>query len=257
MAARLFVINESEAEAAAELFTSSQKPEIVVSGNPAWEKFAFPELTRERVRELLGIGSSELVIMSPGIKDLVLNILLWGTIIEAASGTDVLGMLRHDVRVICSLHPGDPNDPQLYQSLTNGDREGLQIEIIPASKMKGSEMLPGIDLVIESFSTIGIEAAHQRIPVIACLTRLARHRYYQQSQRHDWPPYEMGAARVFKNDGSTDLASIISNMLWSSADLRSDMVQNLQDRQAKAYPQPAALGSAVSIMADSIERIKR
>ena len=240
-AARLFVINEAEAKAAAELFTDSQKPEIVVSGNPTWEKFAFPELTRERVRESLGIGSSEFVIMSPGIKDLVINILLWGSIIEAVSKTD------RDVRVILSLHPGDPNDLQLYQSLTKC--EGVRVDIIPASKMRGSEMLPGVDLVVESFSTIGIEAAFQRIPVIGFLSKFAKDRRRQQAEENYWPPYDSGVAWVIDDGSILHLSNTISDLFYG------DQVKTLQARQAEIYPMPKVMGTSVKIMADAIESI--
>lgn len=58
----------------------------------------------------MGLHDDAVMVLSPGTKDLAINILLWGGIIEAAA-------TMNNVTVVATRHPGDGNDPASYGSL--------------------------------------------------------------------------------------------------------------------------------------------
>ncbi|OHA24452.1 MAG: hypothetical protein A3D50_01485 [Candidatus Taylorbacteria bacterium RIFCSPHIGHO2_02_FULL_44_12] len=67
---KLFTINQSEADDAASVFPKNT--EIVLTGNPRWEEFAFPVFSREEVREQLSVPEDWTIVLCPGDKYLVL-----------------------------------------------------------------------------------------------------------------------------------------------------------------------------------------
>lgn len=77
-AAFYFAINENEARAAKNVFPNAL---CVATGNPLWENFAFPKQNRAQVRQVFEIADDEFVILSPGGKSPVVNILVWSALI--------------------------------------------------------------------------------------------------------------------------------------------------------------------------------
>lgn len=147
----LFVVNEDEARSAKELFSNAQ---IVVSGNPLWGNFFFPKYSRGEVRSRLGVGEDDRMILCPAGKNLTANILHLGGVIEAVSRLDK-NPSRY--KVFFSKHPGDLNSIDVYGDLVKYSRS--LVRVVTKEEFLGSDMIPGADVVIESASTMGIEAA--------------------------------------------------------------------------------------------------
>src|SRR3989344_292805 len=64
-ASLLLVLNEQEKVAAQELYPNA---EVAVAGNHEWEDACFPRLSREEVREKLGVTEDETLVFLPGHK---------------------------------------------------------------------------------------------------------------------------------------------------------------------------------------------
>ena len=247
--AALFVINgEEEREACTAGFKT-----VVASGNPVWEDFYFPAVTREEVRQKLGIADDETMVLVPFGKDLVVNILHAGGVIEATSR-----IARDDSRwfvVILGIHPGDKNPLELYQGLMGAT--AVIVRIVPKSEMPSSQVLVGADLVVESASTLGIEAAHLRIPVVDYFTEIALSRMEASSGSRRWGPCELCVAIPIYGGSVDKLAQVIEDILnFSDAQpLPSRTTLDLLVRQEAVYPRPPEKGTAVKIMADTLERL--
>lgn len=241
----LFVINEKEAGRAREVFPLS---EVVVSGNPRWEDFVFPKFTRQEVRAKLGVAEKEKMILVPGGKIPAINIILWEAVMSAVHLSSVPG-----VKIFLSRHPGDyPKDEMEAKWLEKvyGDlvkfRGRVDVNFLDRGT-KTSDVLPGTDLLVESASTLGIEAAFQRIPVIDYFSRLALNRMKETSGTIDWELCAQEAAMRIDEGGEDSLLDVIEFLLS-----HNDPVGYLVEAQEENYPVPAEKGTAVRIMADTI-----
>lgn len=158
-AAAFMVLSPTEAQKARDRFPGIN---AVATGNPAWEKFFFPRFSREEVRDRLMIPEDKFVVLSPGTKDLVINVLLWGSILDAVEPLD-------NVLVLASVHPRDKSPIKEYEKLADWSTDRLQVVVSDPNdpeSMSGSNILPGANVVIDSGSTIALEAAALRIPVL-------------------------------------------------------------------------------------------
>lgn len=237
----VFVINEEEGAKAKTLY---QNARVVVSGNPMWEDFFTPKLSREEVRQKLEVGDEQQMVLCPGGKNLAVNMLHWKGVIEA------LALEPRDERnywkVFLSVHPGDQNGADAYKSLVNY-REGVSVRVVTKDLLSASHMLPGVDLVIESASTIGIEAACQRKPVIDYFSEIALARLEETSGSRKWEPCELGVARRVDGRPSV-LLSTINDLFFGGA-------REMRRRQEEVYPEPQQRGSAVRAMATTLQEI--
>ena len=112
--------------------------------------------------------------------------------------------------------------------------------------VKTSHFLPGADVVVEWGSSIAIEAAHQRIPVVSVSTEVGRKRMVTISNSEKWEAVELGVAKQ-SGTNSAYLSALISELLSDSSKLAA--------RQAEVYPKPQARGAAVKKMADTLESL--
>ncbi|MEK7095351.1 MAG: hypothetical protein AAB917_01700, partial [Patescibacteria group bacterium] len=108
--ATLFTVSANEADDAKFFFP---KAKVVVTGNPCWEEFAFPKLSRNEARGILEISGEKKVIVSVGDKYLAQNIIQFGATIDAVRS---LGW-EEDSEILLALHPGDLHNPKLYDEL--------------------------------------------------------------------------------------------------------------------------------------------
>ena len=234
----LFCINEKQAEQAREKYPDLK---VVVTGNPAWEQFFFPKLTREQSRDKLGIGLDETVVLCPGGKDAVVNTLHFSAAIESYAGDKVC-------HVIISLHPGDKTLPSVYQSLVDFAPDNVKVRIIPASEMSASDILSGADCVISSASTIEVEALCRDvpIPVFSYLSPLAKRRLKKATGSEEWELVKMEV--VYEYDHVTRLNLLDSIKDWMSYGEDSMQVKKIR----KHFPKPEKLGTAIDKMVDAI-----
>lgn len=239
----LFVVSPAEAEKARELFPNAK---IVASGNPTWEDFFFPKFSREEVRAKLEVEDNESMILVPGSKSLAVSMLLFGGVIESAI---MLGEAYG--RVFISLHPGDKNPLGLYQELA--DYAPITVKFVPNEFMSGSEMIPGADVVVESASTIGIEAACQRIPVVEYFTYASRGNWKRQTGSVFYEPCELKIAAEVST-GSLELSQTLDRILAKEESL---MRRVMLERQKAFFPQPAERGAAVGMIINTLRELCR
>ncbi|MEK7078036.1 MAG: hypothetical protein AAB911_00525 [Patescibacteria group bacterium] len=240
-ASALFVINPEEAEKARNLFPHAK---IVASGNPAWEDFFFPKYTREEVRQKLEITDEQKMILVPGGKCLAQNMLLFGAVIEAANQPG------SGYRVVLTLHPGDSNPSEIYADLVKYSR--TLVLVIPKEMLSGSEIIPGCDVVVQSGSTIGIEAACQRKPVIEYLTYVGLGNWERQTGSRKMETIELGIAgelRAFH--GIHELSLYIHQLTGAEHIARLGSLA----QQEKVFPQPAEKGVAVKMIINTLQEL--
>ncbi|MAG12826.1 hypothetical protein CL630_03380 [bacterium] len=164
----VFVINEEEATLAKQHFPEAK---IIISGDVRVDDWFFHEIPRDEVRGQLNIKPDEFAIMCPSNKILSVNVLFFLGVLRAMKL--VIDNRRIDKpRIFFSIHPGDPKDHHPVYNFMAKDHK-IRPEVITGEIMSGTEMVCGMDMIIQSMSTIGKQAACQRIPVIEFVTDLA------------------------------------------------------------------------------------
>lgn len=257
----VFVVNKKEAESAQELFPNAK---IVASGNPMWEGFFTPRLSREEVRERLGIEDGQRMIFCPGGKLLAVNMQHFGGVISASH---VLGMNPEDWKIVLATHPGDENYDGLFKFEKKEDSDEYEykrieniykdlvkyskvpVAVVSPSQMATSHMISGCDVVVESASTIGIEAVCQRKPVIEFFTEAALNRLEETGIGRSYELCEQGVAREVHYDPSK-LATAICDLT-----LYEDVLRGLRARQAEHYPEPSEKGEAIRKMVATLVEV--
>jgi hypothetical protein len=194
----IFVLNQEEVAEARVMYPNAQ---VFGFGNPRWEEFFTQRMTREQVRAKLSLSGSDIVVEVPGGKDLECNLLHFGAVIDAAR------RLREDDRsnsyvVIISIHPGD--DPK-GENNHRGEYEKLAgrfdwVRITDKSLISADNMLAGVDMVVQSASTVGVTASCQRIPVINYFSEPALDRLEGSIGSREWPPVTKGMELAVTND---------------------------------------------------------
>lgn len=244
-----FAINEEEASAAKDVLINPNLVSVA-TGNPTWENYFFPKYTRQEVRAKYGVADDEVLALAPGGKAPVVNIMIWGLLVDA------MAELERKSRIMVAYHPGDRTpyvvDPDKGNAQLNiyGDLKTFSpvpVEFLP-SDVKTSDVLPGADVVIEWGSSIAIEAAHQRIPVISVSTEVGRKRTFSTSKTEKWEAVELGISEEARD--LKDLKLMLEELTSDGA-----IRQYLLETQARVYPKPQAKGSAVRKMADTLESI--
>lgn len=185
----VFVINEDEAKKAKSFFSNS---EIVISGNPTWEDFFFPQVSYKDIREYLCMADDGKMILCPGGKNFLVNILHWGGVIDAINLFDPAGDL-YKFKIVLAMHPGDLNDPNSYADLVKFSKVPA---MITKNSPSSSQLVVGCDIVVQSASTVGIEAACQRKPVIDYFTGLALERLKESTGCYSWEPCNLGISKA-------------------------------------------------------------
>lgn len=231
----LFHISEAEAVDARSTFPETN---VVATGNPMTEGFFFPKYTRDEVRQKLGGHPSFFKwVLCPAGKSMLINLLHFGRVAEEFEGEE-------DVGVLLSLHPGDKTDPSVYHELCS--LSPVPMTIIERTVLSASDMLPAIDMVFDSASTVGVEAACLRIPVVTYLSPMARTRLFKATSKTTWGLCDQWAAYDYHelNSPRSDLLRI----------LRGRVCRDLPSLE-KFYPQPARVGVAVEKMMAEITKV--
>ena len=231
----VFCINEAEAQKARGLFPNAT---TFGTGSPLWEEFFTPKVPREVARKKLGVHPETKVILSPGSKSLMVNILLWGCLVEAVSWVK---LAVEDVTVLLSQHPGDNNPVDAYVELVRCSP--VKTVFIGKSDGSTSDILPAADAVVEFASSIGIEAACQRIPIV----NFFMHALLNQRGIESWDLCNVGAS----------YEAINAESLWHLIEMSLINPDRLRAKQVSAFPQPpeGSKGAAVKAIADAFEHL--
>jgi hypothetical protein len=141
----------------------------------------------------------------------------------------------------------------IYGDLVKFAPKGVKVEVLATSPdFKTSDALPGVDLVAEFGSTIAIEAAAQRIPVITISTAVTRERLYSTSKTRVTEPVELRIA--LEASEVSEIVKAVQDLLVPDQFLHySDTVQPkdvMRLAQEAECPRPAERGAAVKAIAD-------
>lgn len=230
----LFVVNVGDAAEARKKFP---KTEIIVSGNPLWENFFFPKMTREIARKRVGLAEHEKAIFCPGGKNLTANILQFGAVMDAVS------TLGGGYKVFLTPHPGDSNGREAYRDLCACKK--VSVRLVEPEFMTSAELLSGVDIVVSSASALGIEAACRRMPVIDYFSAYDFARLEEETGRTYWEPCRLGVSEFVCGDARGLAAAILRLTSDGGFDV-------MRKRQSEAYLEPKEKGGAFRIIAETI-----
>ncbi len=230
----LLVTNQEEADDAKTIYPNT---EIVVSGNPSREAYFTPVWTYEQSRQILGIKPDTKVVLCPQGKNLEVNS---GHISGVLQAIDLLPE-KDKFKVFITLHPGDLNSLDGYSEFVKSGVAGITKKVIPSSAL-----VPPVDIIVESASDVGVEAACQRKPVIDYFTEKALDRLEESTGSRKWVVCEKGASEAIYNPDK--LASAIARLLTTEG------YAPMCERQEALFPAPAEKGSATKIMAETIKK---
>jgi hypothetical protein len=107
--------------------------------------------------------------------------------------------------------------------------------------------LPGADMVVTFTSMLGFEAACQRIPVICFFPG-----YGLVQVTKEWEQCRNGTAIAAYGSSPPQLAEQMELVLAPG----SYTAVRLLRRQEEVYPAPATMGTAVSIVSDTLSRFR-
>lgn len=218
---------------------------VVVSGVPLWEDFAdlsnFP--SREETRKNLGLSDKDIAfIWTPG-KQSELNWKVFRQVFQALRQP----FFRDVMVLLPRFHPGDPNlksNPYYYDDLM----AECPVRTVDSSTYKKTDdLVPALDLVISSASTVGITAIYQRKGVIEFLPPEWVDHLEKEMGRRVWPPAECGAA--VKAEDADHLATAIACIFHHDSCIYGDM----QRAQTNHYP--IKKGGAAKRIVDCLEQI--
>lgn len=234
----LCVIDEQEAEDARERYPNTV---VLVTGNPTWAAFFHPRLTRAESREKMAMGDDDIVILSPAGKTTPVIMHFWGEVIAAAHKLQAVLRDTKKVHVILARHPGDKTSVELYKPFIDLSR--ISVRLVNKDEIPLSDMIPGCDVLVAAYSTNGVEAACQRVPVIDYFTRLNMNEWNRLTGSSIWEPARKAASKVVTEDIG-ELAFSMKALAYpdGSNRMREDLITN----QARVFPQTA---SSVTTMA--------
>ena len=239
----LFTISQEEVIQAEKLF---DRTEVVSSGNPAWENFFYLEVAREQARGKLMMGSDDVFILCPGSKSPAINGFVFLSVIEAVKSMDLKNFGRQ-CKIMLALHPGDYAPIEMYAEIAEFS-DGIA-RILPTPT---SQVVAGADIIIGPDSTIGIQAAHLRIPVIAIFCDISINRFAYQNGSKIWMPSKLGIAKAILGESLLiDLRHTINSLL--SPD--NSFLIEMRECQRQAFPKIEKPGKALEIIIDTLERI--
>ncbi len=243
-------VNQAYADLGRDVFP---KARLIGVGSILLEDMAFPRFTREEVRVKLGIEPYEKMVLAPGSKGAVQDILSWGIIMEALAQLTKEGQ---SFQLILTKHPGDRTqfgiDPTTQRPLGIYDQliewSPLPTRMIGRDIMTTSEMVPGADIIIAYGTSVEKEGACQGIPVVSLGFEVLHKVYREITGSHLPETVQDGLSELVVAD-STKLAEVVKRLLTPEG------FAPLLSRQKEVCVKPAERGQALRQMCDTIERL--
>lgn len=168
------------------LLEDRYRGEIVITGNPAFEKFKHIDVPaeRKRIRKALGIADDEFVVLHAGTgtpqswkeDEITFEFFL-----------DAIIAMAVRPAVIAKAHPRD-TDPARYKRLA--DRRGV---ILFQDDHLLDDILAGVDCIVGMYSTALIHGVYLRIPCVSILLQNAGMQRLAEVSLSDFPPNASGA----------------------------------------------------------------
>ena len=233
----LFTVDEADAKSAKDFVGKDTL--VVPSGNPAWADYFNSKMSREEARAKLGVDPDAKILLVNGSKESVRNIILWFSSIEATK------MLRMNIKMFISIHPGDPSPTGTYDMFFKSNADHAQK--LPTG-ISTSQALNGVDLLISSISLVGVEAACLRKPVTDFVTPLDEMWWGGLSGSKDWKPAKDGASVLVRN--IDDLVSVIDTLNYGN-NCFDDQIEN----QERVFQRENVEGSAKRIVDEIVKTL--
>jgi hypothetical protein len=123
----------------------------------------------------------------------------------------------------------------------------------PSAKefLSASEMVSGADVVVESASTIGVEAACQRIPVVEYFTYAGLGNWKRQTGSVDYEPCRLKVAEEVSL-GVQELSETLDMVLRRDGSL---LGHKMLERHREVFPKPAEKGAAVKAIISALQEL--
>ncbi len=238
------------------------KARFVNTGNPLREEMAFPKYTRAEVRWQLGLEPEEKAILLTTLKSPGCNMAQLGILMEALAGLKHSG---HRFQLLVSCHPGDrtpfavdpgaKDDPKpmgLYEELLS--YSPVPSQMVDRAVLTGSELVPGMDLIVQFDSSLAREASFHQIPVITLGLEILLRQFEQETGKRITEAEEQGLS-VPVSGNPLIIANTIHDLLTPEND--SLTLQTLRANQRGLCAKPVERGAALRQIADLVESVGR
>ena len=237
----LFVLSEAEAEATRKNFP---KAEVIATGNPVLEGSFWPAKSVEDVRFLLRLNPDDRLMYVTAGKDLEVNRIHFGAVIDAVSTLADC----HWWRPVFMLHPGDQNSPAAYEDVVFKN-EKVTSKLMPGKLTKelglaALDVINACDFMAASASTAGVEAACLRKPVADFFSPPGLKRIKEQTGGDTWPPCDFGVSRA--THSASELAEAMQSLMSPGG------FEEMLERQFEHFPKPAERGQAIRKMTEAV-----
>lgn len=225
------------------------KAKVVCCPNPLWEAWDFQPFSRRQVRARLRVpDETTLCVVAldkfPGENFAMLNCLI-----------EAVGLRRDapwgkDFRIVAGFHRGD----KLARKMRNVYEEFSSRSSVPLMFLS-QEILPtaaaviGADVVLNALSTIGFQAAYERLPVICDLSTIKLDTLRRDMGVSVWAVCEAKAAYAFHHSSPLMLAKRLDSCFNEHERL---IQRQYQERTFPRHGEPKR-GRAAESIAASIE----
>ena len=131
------------------------------------------------------------------------------------------------------------------------DYAPIQVRFVPKEFLSASDMVSGADVVVESASTIGIEAACQRVPVVEYFTYAGLGNLKRQTGSVDYEPCQLNIAEEVLL-GVQELSETLDMVLHRDG---SALGHKMLERQRQVFPKPAEKGVVVKAIVSTLKEL--
>jgi len=246
-------VEPSEPKAARTIW---RKAKFVVTGNPLREEMAFPRLSRDEVRGKFGLVPDEKAILFTTVKAPGCTFAQMGVLMEALAELATLSDVKF--RLFISPHPGD----RTPFAVDSGTMKPMRIYeeicalspvstcVVSAEIFAGSDLVPGMDLIVEFGSSLALQAGFSRVPVLTlgpemlyrCLENVTGSRFLEAVYN---------GLSVSVNGNSMTVVNTIKELLAPGED--SSLLDKMIAHQQKFCRIPSERGQALRLIADLVD----